>query len=273
MLAKRIFYGSIFGAIVILFLMFETVGLLALIFVLGNICVYEINNAFKHKGIKSSPIIGYVFMVLLIPSYILFKDVGIFILLGLCIYLNFCYFILRQKVDEEMLYSSLQLIYPCFLVSFICPILFVKKDLGFGLSIFISVILNCVLTDIFAYFAGMNLGKHKLCPKISPKKTVEGAIGGFFGSVASSIIMYFVWLIIFRVQIPFSFMLTLGLVCGVFAQFGDLTASMIKRMCGIKDFGNILPGHGGIMDRIDSVIFCVPVCYVLLFAFKMLGGI
>ena len=61
----------------------------------------------------------------------------------------------------------------------------------------------------------------------------------------------------------------MGILCGVFAQFGDLTASMVKRICGIKDYGNLIPGHGGILDRLDSIIFCLPIAYVLMVIFKL----
>lgn len=273
MLAKRIFYGAIFAAIVLIFLMFKTTGFMALIFVLGNMCIYEVNNAFKQGGIKSSPVFGHVFMMLLIPAYLLFNNTGIFLLLGICVYLNFCYFIIRKKVDEEMLYSNLQFIYPCLMVSFVCPILITENNLDFGFSLLISIILCCIATDIFAYFAGSYFGKHKLSPTVSPKKTIEGSVGGFFGSVVMSVALYFLLPVVLSAKIPFGFIISLGVVCGIFAQFGDLTASMIKRICGIKDYSNLIPGHGGIMDRLDSIFFCLPICYILMTVFKMLGGI
>ncbi|MBQ9624762.1 MAG: phosphatidate cytidylyltransferase [Clostridia bacterium] len=270
---KRIFWGAIFGAIAILFLLFKNAGFIALMFVLGNICVYEINNAFKLGGIKSSPFFGHVFVVLLTPAYFFLGDTGIFLLLGICMYLNFCYFILRKNVDEEMLYSNLQFIYPCFMMSFVCPLLYAKGNLRFGFFIMLSIVLCCVATDIFAYFAGMAFGKHKLNPNISPKKTIEGACGGFLGSVGVSICTYFVITQFRLIDFPLAFMITIGIICGVFAQFGDLTASMIKRICGIKDFGYIIPGHGGVLDRVDSILFCLPVCYIALFVFERLGGV
>ena len=111
-------------------------------------------------------------------------------------------------------------------------------------------------TDTFAYFSGMYLGKHKLCPRVSPKKTIEGSIGGLTGTViACGVFAYFI--------VPgalVSFMI-LGAVGSVVAQMGDLSASMIKRWTGIKDFGKIMPGHGGVLDRFDSIIFTAPLVY------------
>lgn len=111
-------------------------------------------------------------------------------------------------------------------------------------------------TDIMAYFTGYALGKHKLAPKISPKKTIEGSIGGILGSVLfSGLFGYFV--------IPGLLIhcIILGILGGVIAQFGDLTASIFKRKMGIKDYGNLIPGHGGILDRFDSVLFTAPMVY------------
>lgn len=273
MLAKRIFFGSIFAAIVVVFLMFRTAGFMALILALGCISIYEINNAFKQGGIKSSPIFGYVFVVLLIPTYLFIGDMGIFVIFGLCMYLNFCYFILRKKVDSEMLYSNLQFVYPCLPISFTCPMLLAEGNQLFGFTVMIAIVLCCIATDIFAYFSGVYLGKHKLSPTVSPKKTVEGSIGGFLGSVIMSVALYYLFPLFLYKDMSLWFLLCLGIVCGIFAQFGDLTASMIKRICGIKDFGNLIPGHGGVLDRLDSILFCIPVSYTVILLFKALGGI
>ncbi|MDO4868853.1 MAG: phosphatidate cytidylyltransferase [Bacillota bacterium] len=118
------------------------------------------------------------------------------------------------------------------------------------------VVITAFGTDICAYFAGVFLGKHKLCPVISPKKTWEGAIGGVLGSV----ILCGVFGIIF-VKPLMIHCLIIGLAGSVISMFGDLTASVFKRKMGIKDYGNLIPGHGGILDRFDSVLFTGPVVY------------
>ena len=118
------------------------------------------------------------------------------------------------------------------------------------------VFLTAFGTDIMAYFTGMALGKHKLCPNLSPKKSVEGAVGGVIGSVVfCGIFGYF--------ALPDAFVMTLviGFLGSIFAQLGDLSASAFKRQMGIKDYGNLIPGHGGILDRFDSVLFTAPLVY------------
>ena len=131
---------------------------------------------------------------------------------------------------------------------------------------------GAVFADTFALFAGMKFGKRKLCPRVSPKKTVEGAIGGVIGSAVINIIALFVcnWLCYNPFPIPVGFMIVLAFVIPVVSMFGDLIASTIKRNYGIKDFGNLIPGHGGIMDRLDSISIVAPFVYcVLNFSLKV----
>lgn len=118
------------------------------------------------------------------------------------------------------------------------------------------VIFGAFATDVMAYFTGVACGKHKLCPEISPKKTIEGSLGGIAGSVV--ICGLFGW---FFARNLFLHCVIIGLLCGVVSQFGDLTASIFKRKMGIKDYGNLIPGHGGILDRFDSVLFTAPLVY------------
>ena len=119
------------------------------------------------------------------------------------------------------------------------------------------------LTDTFAYFSGRFFGKTKLCEKISPKKTVEGAIGGVIGAVAGCVVFG----IVADTALPMFFLVPFGMSGSVLSQMGDLFASCIKREYGIKDFGNIMPGHGGVLDRFDSLLLTIPYTYILLSLF------
>lgn len=120
------------------------------------------------------------------------------------------------------------------------------------------------IADSAAYFVGSAMGKRKLCPEISPKKTVEGAVGGVI--FAALIPLLFGW--IFKLaygnlEVNWLILPVIGLVNAVISIFGDLLFSVIKRKCGIKDYGSIMPGHGGLLDRFDSVILCVPFVYFI----------
>ena len=117
--------------------------------------------------------------------------------------------------------------------------------------------------DTCAYFIGSRWGKRKLCPAVSPKKTVEGAVAGLAGSVAWATALAGVFSAFMPIPPLWHFPL-LGLLGGIAGQMGDLFASLVKRHCGIKDFSNIIPGHGGMMDRLDSVYWAAVFMYVYL---------
>ncbi|MDR3050102.1 MAG: phosphatidate cytidylyltransferase [Oscillospiraceae bacterium] len=140
-----------------------------------------------------------------------------------------------------------------------------------GVHLVLLVLVIALLSDTFAYFVGVLFGRHPFCSAVSPKKTVEGAVAGLVGSVAGAVACTTVLtrLGYFTPRLPD--VVCLGLLGGAAAQVGDLTASLVKRHCGIKDFGSIFPGHGGIMDRMDSVLFTLMVvcCYALLLPWRI----
>ncbi|MDD6060219.1 MAG: phosphatidate cytidylyltransferase [Ruminococcus sp.] len=130
-----------------------------------------------------------------------------------------------------------------------------------GLFLLIMGLCGAWIADTGAYFTGVAIGKHKLCPEISPKKTIEGFIGGIVTTgvvYAAAFSVYSGDFEIGRAALTF----VLGAVCAVIGTIGDLSASMVKRQIGFKDYGKIMPGHGGLMDRFDSVLFVLPTFYV-----------
>ena len=124
------------------------------------------------------------------------------------------------------------------------------RSLDHGRSLCILLVTCTVINDTFAYFVGRTLGRHRMAPRISPKKTIEGAIGGLAGATVAAVIVsvYSNWM-------PKGMAAVLGLIVGVVGQWGDLFESAIKRDFRVKDSGKILPGHGGILDRFDSFLF------------------
>ena len=140
------------------------------------------------------------------------------------------------------------------------PALYTKND---GVFYILFAFFCAWFTDGFALFAGMALGRHKLAPKISPNKTVEGAVGGVIGCVGTCIALYYVFKLKFNLSehITLPFVIVSAVFLAVLSIFGDLAASTIKRHHGVKDFGNLLPGHGGVMDRFDSSIFVFSALY------------
>ena len=137
------------------------------------------------------------------------------------------------------------------------------RTLENGEYIFFMVYVVAFFTDIFAYFTGSFFGRHKLIPEVSPKKTVEGAIGGLIFGSASFALYGFIIHCISGLEPNYLFLCISGFSVSVISQFGDLITSLLKREFGIKDFGNILPGHGGILDRFDSVLAAAPALLLL----------
>lgn len=132
-----------------------------------------------------------------------------------------------------------------------------------GLFFLIMGLCGAWIADTGAYFSGVALGKHKLCPEISPKKTIEGFIGGILTTGIVYAVAFCVRWNEFDIRIAlFSFIM--GAVCAVIGTVGDLSASMVKRQIGFKDYGKIMPGHGGLMDRFDSVLFVLPTFYAFM---------
>ena len=130
-----------------------------------------------------------------------------------------------------------------------------------GKYAYLLVFIGAWATDTGAYFIGVLFGKHKLIPAVSPKKTVEGAFGGILGCVVGFLIYGLILDLAFHVEINYVPLILLAIPVAVVSQIGDLIASYLKRENGIKDFGFIFPGHGGVMDRFDSIIAVAPVIY------------
>ena len=151
------------------------------------------------------------------------------------------------------------------------------EEYGYDAVFFILLILCFAWGgDTCAYFAGRAFGKHKLCPVVSPKKTVEGAIGGVLGTMVFGVIITLVYSVAANRMEAFTrsnigvsmyvIIALLGCVAAVLGIYGDLFASVVKRQCGIKDYGTIFPGHGGILDRFDSVMFIAPFVTIVITA-------
>lgn len=136
----------------------------------------------------------------------------------------------------------------------------------------VYLLIVAMLTDVFAYFTGVKFGKHKLAPKISPKKTIEGSIGGtFFGVLLGTVFgLVFNLFDVDGLNVYIMWLILIGITVSVSAQIGDLIASKLKRDHNIKDFSNLLPGHGGILDRFDSTLFASMLLMIFLL---FLGGV
>ncbi len=160
-----------------------------------------------------------------------------------------------KRSAEQAVSASFSFIYVAFMLSFIYLI---RIEEGGIIRVWL-VFLSSWVADTAAYFTGVKFGKHKMTPTLSPKKTWEGAVGGIIGAGCAGILFS---VIFDGARAPFRYLL-ICLLGAIISIFGDLAASAIKREKGIKDYGTLIPGHGGIMDRFDSVIFIAPGIYFL----------
>ncbi len=178
-----------------------------------------------------------------------------------------------QTCSFSLLYTGLMLGY-AFSIKYLAPINI--NNLGMdmnGVNAFMYVYLVVLVTDTFAYLFGIKFGKHKLCPTISPKKSVEGSVAGLVGgSVIGTIGAFLFGVISFEgnIALRIIIMLVFSCVLSVVVQLGDLVESKLKRSFDVKDFGNIMPGHGGILDRFDSFIFAGLVYYIIVMIMEVM---
>lgn len=141
-----------------------------------------------------------------------------------------------------------------------------------GKYLYLLAFLGAWVCDTFAYFVGRAFGKHKLIPEISPKKTVEGSIGGIVFTVISFVVYGLIVNNLFEsADLNYIKLCILGLVLSVVSQIGDLVASTIKRQNDLKDYGNLFPGHGGVLDRFDSVMLTAPTLYIFTVFFNLIN--
>ncbi|MBQ1231770.1 MAG: phosphatidate cytidylyltransferase [Clostridia bacterium] len=142
---------------------------------------------------------------------------------------------------------------------------------NYGKFAFLLVFIFAWLTDTFAYFTGVFFGKHKLCPVLSPKKTIEGAVGGVVGCVICTVVAC-----VIRIKlggdVNIIAFIPATIIFSILGMVGDISASYIKRAVGIKDYGNIMPGHGGVIDRFDSVLLIAPVYHALLYWLPLINS-
>lgn len=239
---------------------------------------FEIARAVKEKSNKTIFIIDIIYGALFVPLFYLtryFISVKNAILICICFALLSALIILiiyklsndAKKLKNNFLYLILPLLYP----SILLLSMLVLNGLSKGFIGLLLVFVISPLSDTFAYLVGMTYQKikkgnaKKLCPCLSPKKTVAGAIGGLVGGVIGGILVWLIFRPNFSMMPSVLLLSVIGLVGSIATEIGDLFESLIKRKVGIKDMGKIMPGHGGVMDRIDGILFCSTVVFIFLF--------
>lgn len=240
---QRIFTAVAILAIVLPPLILGGMALDFLIFAFAAVAVYEV----LHVCLKRNSLIlyGMSLALCLLIAYLPSEFLVVSLVVLFLIYSSIPVF------DEKITFENASYFLAMFLL-IIFTIQAIKSVYSYSNLVMLYILVVTYVTDTGAYFVGRFLGKHKLNERISPKKTIEGSIGGFvFGASLSYIFALFFLSDI----LPMDFMLIYSILAAVFGQLGDLVFSAVKRHFNVKDFGNIFPGHGGVLDRIDSLVF------------------
>ena len=246
---------------------------------LAAVGLHEFYNTFKEKGIKPIKSVGALYLLYIVAFF--FTNIFNISALNVTAYSignSINLFALLQYVIVAALLCTVVFKYPKYTITdaavtvfggYYVVILFsylvLLDRIDGGTYLIVLALLGCIAADSFALFSGMLFGKKKLAPELSPKKTVAGSVGAFVGSIAVLLIYgAVITLTGLYTAIPLYHYAILGVAIGGIAQIGDLSASAIKRYTGIKDFGNIIPGHGGVLDRCDSYLIVAPFVYYYL---------
>ena len=223
--------------------------------------------------VKHARISGYsIVFAGLVPFWVYFGSDEKLFLLGILCYVTLVfvealashYTVTLEKMGGAFFFS---IMIPFFLSSFVR----IDAIPEIGVYYILLPLVAAFMSDACALFAGMAFGKHKLAPELSPHKTVEGAVGGFAGAIVFCCLYGLVMQLCFQLRVSYLLLALYGALGSIIAQIGDLSFSYIKRQYHLKDFGNILPGHGGVLDRFDSVIFCAPLIEILIWLLPSLS--
>lgn len=255
----RIISGAILFSILLIILVFGNTTMVNITAsIVGILAINEYFNAFKGRNVDR--VLGLVIAIAIafldkIPEEIMM------LIMPITVALLFTKLILTNMRTNfmDVAITEFGIIYVLGFLMFI-PLLYGASN---GKFLIWYIAIASWGTDTFAYFVGSLIGKHKLTP-ISPKKSVEGSIGGIIGAVLLSIIYTICINKFANLEISYLAILAIVFLLSALSQIGDLAASSIKRFTKIKDFGDIIPGHGGMLDRIDSIIFIAPFAYYLL---------
>ncbi len=243
---QRIITSLIIIALVLPPLIFGGALLRVLIFAICAIASYEMVSLRNKKG-------DWGLIVFTFFSTVVMYNVDIIYYVPLLSFYMIVLFLIVIVTDTYDINDMCFILVVSLILTIACKGIVYVYDLG-SENVF-YLILATYATDTMAYFSGYKFGKHKMIPKISPKKTWEGALGGYLGGFIVSLIYA-----IFFTKLSFNFSLVTSMTLPIIAQIGDLSFSAIKRHYFVKDFGSIFPGHGGVLDRIDSLLFCI-ICF------------
>lgn len=252
---QRTITALVIIAIVLGFSAMGDIGFFALILAVLGIAAFEMYSLVKTQ---TKPIILLLMLVVLLASPFLTINELVSVICG--------YLIVLATLSVVTKWFTLDLLSLIFLISVVMMMaVYSAANIfwNFGYFAFIWVLVGNYMTDTMAYFVGMKFGKHKMIPSVSPNKTWEGSFGGYFGGLISSLLFGYFVLYVNNQVFSLDLIILVSLLIPLVSQIGDLFFSQIKRFYNIKDFGTLLPSHGGVLDRVDSLVFSLIVIMLL----------
>jgi len=267
-ITKRILFGLIYVAVIVFSSILGPIYFYSLFFIFLIICIYEFARIIELKSLYPY-ILAVTFFSLAILSNQNITFVGekmshkiiISVITLLLFFTLISALISSRKIAIQYLGKIfLTLIYLIIPFSLLIKLPYFTLDKSFDSTIIMGIFILIWSNDIFVFIIGKNFGKTKLIERISPNKTVEGFLGGFIFTFISG---YFISIYCHSVH-PIQWF-SIAIIVSIFGVLGDLIESMFKRQAGVKDSSNFIPGHGGFLDRLDSIIFAVPFIYIYLF--------
>ena len=258
MLGKRIGTALVAApAAIYVFWRGEELFALCMLFLAG-VAWYEYSRMMKNRAIRTAPITGGFFVLATVGLTWTqgLQHMGILTFGAMAVLMSMTVLNYENFAVHDAAYNLFGIIYIG--VPFAHFIMLRQFPDVIGMKLFALAMLGTWACDTTAYFGGTRWGRHKLCPPVSPAKSVEGALFGFLGCVLASLLVGFYMNILWRDSF------FCGCLVGVACQIGDLAESAIKRHMGVKDSGQFFPGHGGVLDRVDSLLFSVPTAYYYL---------
>lgn len=271
-LLKRVISGAVMIALLVALVLLGGWVLAAGCAVIAFLMMWDVTGALKNGGYRINRPVLLGTAALLLPTVYFFKVPGLLMLTMLSFtVLSACTILSKDPDFKGLFVSFLALIYPLLPAALLVHL--AVTDLFFesgdpGMAMIVSAVICACLSDMLAYFGGRAFGKKKLCPLISPKKTVAGSVASFIGGALAGVILSFLPFVTI-LKVSRILWIVIGVACGGLAQIGDLVASMLKRVCGVKDYGHYIPGHGGMMDRMDSISTCLFAIVILVQLFSL----
>lgn len=242
---------------------------IGLIVLISIVALYEFLTLGERKGYPVHKIFSIVLMLFLLSTFLLTQlsvEIGVFAVL---LFIPAAYVFGRSSVEAGLPASAVCVLGTLYVGMLAGALLRLRLDFPEGAKLIFFLLIVVWTCDAGAYYVGKQIGKHALSPRVSPKKTIEGLLGGIFFSIVAATVIHFTFFSTF----PLLHAIIAAILLSIAGVIGDLAESLWKRSAAVKDSGTLIPGHGGLLDRLDSILFTAPILYTYWFMLTQKRGV